>query len=135
MIPFFFVGSRRSGTTLVCHIINYHPNLYVPFERYVMWILRCVKTGGPIERPPCGALAPMLITLEQSGNAFLKYLQSDRGSAAARTAFFAAIHSCRMRYGTGNWRNDLVAIGEKNPPEYAIPEPPDETLRTEPYFW
>ena len=123
MIPFFFVGSRRSGTTLVCHIVNYHPKLYTPFERYIMWILHCIKTtNGVISRPSCGALAPMLITLEQSGKAFLHYLQSDRGSAAACTAFFAAIHSCRMRRGTGKWRNDLVAIGEKNPPEYASPE-------------
>jgi len=122
MIPFFFVGSRRSGTTLVCHIVNYHPRLYTPFERYIMWILHCIRTtNGVISRPSCGALAPMLITLEQSGKAFLSYLQSDRGSAAARIAFFAAIHSCRMRRGTGKWRDDLVAIGEKNPPEYADP--------------
>lgn len=118
MKPFFFVGSRRSGTTLVCHIINYHPQLYVPFERYIMWILYGIKTTGVIQPPPCGALAPMLITLEQSGKAFLNYIQSDFGVAATRTAFFSAINNCRMKRVTGSWRKDLVAIGEKNPPEY-----------------
>ena len=122
MIPFFFVGSRRSGTTLVCHIINSHPNLYTPFERYIAWILYGIKTDRAISTPPCGALAPMLITLEQSGNAFLNFIQSDKGGAAASTAFFEAINSCRMRRGNGKWRTDLVAIGEKNPPEYAAPK-------------
>lgn len=121
MIPFFFIGSRRSGTTLACHMINFHPQLFTPFERYIMWILNCIRENGTIKAPRCGALAPMLITFSQSGDAFLEYIRSDLGIEAARTAFFSAIHNCRMKRGKGKWREDLVAIGEKNPPEYALP--------------
>ncbi len=122
MIPFFFIGSRRSGTTLACHMINFHPQLYTPFERYIMWILRCIRKNGVIHAPPCGALGPMLITFDQSKDAFLQYIRSNLGVEATRTAFFSSIHNCRMRRGTGKWRDDLVAIGEKNPAEYTIPE-------------
>ena len=132
MIPFFFIGSRRSGTTLACHLINMHPRLYIPFERYIMWILRCIRTDGTIKAPLCGALAPMLITFDQSGDAFLKYVQSNLGVEATRTAFFSAIHNCRMRRGTGEWRKSLVAIGEKNPPEYAHPDMQAFLLKTFP---
>ena len=129
MIPFFFIGSRRSGTTLACHMINFHPKLYTPFERYIMWILRCIRESGTIKAPPCGALAPMLITFSQSDDAFLQYIRSNLGDEATRTAFFSAMHNCRMKRGTGKWRDDLVAIGEKNPPEYAHPDMQEFLLR------
>lgn len=122
MQPFFFVGSRRSGTTLVCHIINMHPNLYTPFERYIMWILYCLKTSMAITRPHGGALAPILITLAEADRSFFDYFMSDKHPDATRTAFFDAIHNCRKGRKNGFWRDELVAIGEKNPPEYTTPE-------------
>jgi hypothetical protein len=97
-----------------------------------MWLLYCIKTTATIKAPPGGALAPMLVTLEQSGGAFLSYLQSDRGVESTRAAFFDAMNNCRMRRGTGKWRKELVAIGEKNPPEYTAPAMQDFILEAFP---
>jgi hypothetical protein len=112
-----------------------HPNLYTPFERYIMWIIKWVVdhgTGNGLTAPAHGVFDPMWITLSQSGWAFFNFERSARTLEDSRKAFFESIEGCRMSRGKGVWRTDLVAIGEKNPPEYAEPSMFDFIMKVHP---
>lgn len=39
MRPLFFVGNKRSGTTLMCYLLNSHPKIYMGFEADILWYL------------------------------------------------------------------------------------------------
>jgi len=111
--PLLFVGSRRSGTTLMNHIINTHPQLYSSFERYSLWLLYQKTIGqkpGPFPEFP-NMHEPYKRTLAWSGH-ILRNTKTDDKSI--RKAFFDMAYS-NMRARTDGKTKNPVWIGEKNP--------------------
>lgn len=121
MKPLFFLGNRRSGTTMMCHLLNRHPNVYVAFERYIMWMLRHIYLTGRADAfyaPPQGVPYPMWITL---GVTYKEFGLADRDTTleGLRKSFYSIVTKWIGTRHDGN--KDLIWVGEKNPPEYSWP--------------
>ena len=43
--PLFVRGNKRSGTSLLCKILNTHPGMYISFESDVIWIIWQMMRG------------------------------------------------------------------------------------------
>lgn len=123
----FFVGNKRSGTSLVVELLNLHPQVFVTHESDVMWILYQSRRGLP-ERYRCyphDAPRGMEATLA----ACRPMLESRLGGAIDRAALIEAFHEVQLHLMRNRTRlqptydkPDLAWIGDKKPVQHADPE-------------
>lgn len=136
MIPFFFIGSRRSGTTMLRYVLNRHPDIYCSFESGVMWVLRMLSLGNTLDEVKqlsIGKFAHIRLTFDYANDVFEGYERlADKSKLATRDAFFEGIHCCRRRRIDleGKAEDGFLAVGEKNPSEYAEPDFAEFILET-----
>src|SRR3954454_6758131 len=65
----FFVGNKRSGTSLLVELLNFHPDVFVTPESDIVWILYQMRGGWPetFQCYPWDGPAGMNRTLEAAG--------------------------------------------------------------------
>ena len=87
--PLFVIGSKRSGSTLVVHLLNTHPRVFVTHESDVAWLLWQHRAGAPrrIETHPLDS-DMMLRQTARVGRRPLRRLGDDPDTEAIRSAFF-----------------------------------------------
>lgn len=116
--PLLFVGNRRSGTTIMCHILNRHPDVYVNFERYALWILYQMVEEDRLDgfrKYPTLVPEPMWITMGTAWKEIVSLISSQPVTYdEARDGFFSIMYSCMRKRVDGKDKNPKL-IGEKNP--------------------
>ncbi|THB80529.1 MAG: sulfotransferase [Desulfobacteraceae bacterium] len=61
----FFIGNKRSGTTVLAHKINLHPDIFITHETDIIWILYNRYNGIPFEYYPRDEYHSTEVTLEK----------------------------------------------------------------------
>lgn len=134
--PFFFVGSRRSGTTLLRRVLNQHPGIYCSFESGIMFVLQQIfsgKTVDQVKRETVNKWVHIHFTFSYAEDVFRRY---EKSKLLTRFAFVNAIEECRIKRigmdheGERGFCPDV--LGEKNPSEYSKPRMVDFILDTFP---
>lgn len=115
MKPLLFIGNRRCGTTMMCHILNDHPYVYVPFERYIVWIMFQISEGRKLESYSGLTRKPMDMTLREAPSQIKAFRElKEYTPENLRTAFFNIAFQCMKRRHDGRRKNPRL-LGEKNP--------------------
>lgn len=122
MRPFFFVGNRRSGTTMLVKAINLHEDVFCAYERDLLWMLYLLSRDGGLSDTytghPVGGRLHRWETLGWYGLDFLIAQKEGVTTAKLRSMFF----DIAWRYGQEHWgrKKKPVWIGEKNPEETCL---------------
>lgn len=124
MRPFFFIGNRRSGTTMLCHLINMHPEMWNAFERYVVWILLQIDVTGVADgfvRHPWASQMPMWITLGANCEVIANVPFTGLNPENYRRVF---MHIIEKHMRSQGWAANRVPqwLGEKNPTSMSDPK-------------
>lgn len=127
MKPLFFLGNKRSGTSLMVELLNLHPRVFVTHESDIMWILfqwkdrrsadyACYRWDGP--RGMEATLAVCRSMIESN------LREAARPEALARTFYDVQCHLMRHRSRRQRTydKSDLSWIGDKKPVQHADPQ-------------
>lgn len=116
--PFFFVGNKRSGTSLLVRLLNLHPHIFVSHESDIVWILYQYHNGMAITRYPEDGALGMNYTLQH----FAHLLSPDK------TPYdnYLGVQLELMRHGS-DWlppmaKQGLSWVGDKKPVQQNNPE-------------
>lgn len=123
MNTFFFIGCRRSGTTMLREVLNAHPRIYCSFESGIMWLLRHMCLGGTYgeAREQSSHWAHHAKIFRAAGDPLKRYELSRRSWLDTRNAFYDSInHIAKYQKHFGeDKKSPFYIVGEKNPSEYA----------------
>ena len=116
----FFVGNKRTGTTMMVNLLNLHPNVFVSHESDIIWILYQLARGrDPVQHSHEGWLG-MSITLKEC----VHILQDRIGKTPA--TMFCQVTRYLMNHGTEIQRRydklDVLWMGDKKPVQCSDPE-------------
>ncbi len=118
MKPFFFVGNRRSGTSMFTMVLNEHNNIYMSLEADSLWY---IHTEGANTIPPDDLVHMSDYVPRRVANAD-QYLQYDQLIGTPRAKFFQDILHIKEHgvYGRQDpypekLDEDILWIGEKKP--------------------
>jgi hypothetical protein len=123
----FFVGNKRSGTTLLVNMLNEHPAICVTHESDVAWILYQARSGIPAEFEcfPWDAPRGMNAVI----GAFRDFLEilSSPPEPSEIAAAFDCIQRRVIEEGTSvhvplKATSRLCWIGDKKPVQHAFPD-------------
>jgi hypothetical protein len=119
MNAFFIAGNKRSGSSLLVHLLNLHPEIFVSHESDIIWILYNFHAGKDIVPYPADDPGGMSYTL-----ATCRHLLNRQKSPSEN---FFRIQKELMKKGFSiNLRpmekSGLRWIGDKKPFQYADPE-------------
>jgi len=64
----FFIGNKRSGTTILAKTLNIHPNIHITHESDIIWILYNLYNGIEFEYYPKDEPHSTVVTLETCRN-------------------------------------------------------------------
>jgi sulfotransferase family protein len=78
----FFVGNKRSGTSLLVELLNFHPDVFVTPESDLVWILYQMRGGWPeaFQCYPWDGPAGMHRTLERAGTILKRAAHNGNGN-------------------------------------------------------
>jgi hypothetical protein len=118
MKTFFFVGNKRSGTTYLIKLLNWHPQIFVSHESDVIWILYNFFNGKPFSTYPLDTPKGMDYTLKKCSHIL------NKGKSVADNFF--NIQDFLMREGS-LWlppmaKKELTWVGDKKPFQCADPK-------------
>ncbi len=116
----FFIGNKRSGTSILCGILNQHPDVHVSFESDLLWILyqtTCCESLVPYHRDgPLGFNETIKLCHESLQNATSNQSIED---------LFVDLHQQLMKKGTSHQKPHPTKkprwIGDKKPVQQADP--------------
>jgi len=123
--PFFFVGNKRSGTSLLVRLLNLHPQIFITHESDIVWLLYCLNNDLPFQHYVDDGFLGATYTLEQAGH--LMDIDDDPYDV------FVRVQLQLMRQGSP-WlapmrKRALAWIGDKKPVQQADPRVLAFTLR------
>lgn len=126
MNPLFFIGQRKSGTTIFVRAFNRNPEVFCAFERNIMWLLYVMSRDGGVydffTGHPVDDRGKLWWTLGHYPEKFLFMERDGITQEKMRQVFFDITWAWAKEYWS---RKDTPAplwIGEKNPEEACVPE-------------
>ena len=125
MRPIFVLGNKRSGTSLLTGLINYHPQVFLSYETDAVWMLYQLYRGETLRRYEWDGRVGLDNTIGWCGSHILRY--STPGYFTEHTvadAFYETqLHlMAHTKWAADKRPEDLLWIGDKKPVQYADPK-------------
>lgn len=126
----FFIGNKRSGTTILAEKICLHPDIYITHETDIIWILYSLYNGIEFSYYSKDEPHSTIVTLEKC-KAIL-----DNHEKMTPQECFTQCQTHLMRQGT-QWRNPtdktVCVLGDKKPNQQSEPPVADWVYRHFPH--
>jgi len=121
--PLFFVGNKRSGTSLLVKLLNLHPDIFITPESDIIWILYQAQQGWPKEfrTYPWDSPVGMWRTLETAASVF-ESARISGNSVSVREMFDLVQEHLRLAMDPDAHSKVPVWIGDKKPVQHCDPE-------------
>lgn len=114
----FFIGNKRSGTTVLAQKINLHPDIHITHETDIIWILYRLYNGLPFEFYPKDEPHSTIVTLEQCRHILNNY------QAMTPLECYRQCQHHLMKNGT-KWMpgtdKRVILLGDKKPNQQSEP--------------
>jgi hypothetical protein len=122
--PVFFIGNKRSGTSLLVKLLNLHPDIFITPESDIIWILYQAQQGWPKEfrTYPWDGPVGMWRTLETAASVFESARTSAGGCMSVRQMFDLVQEHLRLALDPEAHSKAPVWIGDKKPVQHCDPE-------------
>jgi Sulfotransferase family len=120
----FFIGNKRSGTSLLVKLLNLHPDIFITPESDIIWILYQAQQGWPNEfrAYPWDGPVGMWRTLESAASVFESARTSVGGPVSVREMFELVQEHLRHVLDPDAQSKIPVWIGDKKPVQHCDPE-------------
>src|ERR1041385_545131 len=121
----FFMGNKRSGTSLLVRLLNFHPEVFITPESDIVWILYQMRDGWPAQFCcyPWDGPVGMNRTLAAAEPIFQKLRDSRPGEQTADQIFHSVQdHLRRTAMGPEQVCKCPVWMGDKKPVQQSDPE-------------
>ena len=121
----FFIGSKRSGTSLLVRILNRHPRIFVTHESDLIWILYNKACGKPAQPYFWDGEAGWRATMAACGSLFAQKWAALSATHTISDLFFEMTRHL-MRNGSEVQdphpnKTDLLWMGDKKPRQCGDP--------------
>src|SRR5690242_10841572 len=121
----FFVGNKRSGTSLLVELLNFHPDVFITPESDIVWILYQMQAGRPetFRCYPWDGAVGMNRTLEVAGSVLKTAQRNGNGHEQDLPELFDRVQAI-LRANAGSDQAGKVPrwSGDKKPVQQADPE-------------
>lgn len=120
--PLFFVGNKRSGTTIVDQFLNYHPNIGVTYESDLVWILYQIKYGNELKPYPLDGPKGFYSSVEACRHLLPKSSDFDIADVFFRCTRELLKNGSPMQRTTYNDKDGAIWLGDKKPVQNCDPK-------------
>lgn len=125
----FFIGNKRSGTTILAEKINLHPDIYITHETDIIWILYQLYNGIDFEYYAMDEPHSTIVTREKCEHILNQFSQMPPMECYQKCQQYL------MENGT-EWRapvnKKVLVIGDKKPNQHSEPQVNDWLVKNFP---